>query len=315
MRTDDFLADLGEQLRAARPRRDLRPALALVVLAVLALAALAFAPRGGERGRPAPAAPTGEPRVAVLNGTTIPDYGVRAVAGLRRAGYRVTSPLDSPDRSRPITTVDATGPRFEAAARALRRRLGAARAGRAVVTNNATVAGHADIVVVLGADGALPPLAATPPRVRVVNRSGSVDWGERTADQLRSHGLTVTEVVAAGRAFRTRVVPLGPDPGPAAEVAADIGQPDIVSSRGSSPDGGAANVVVYLGSDLPGATLLESRLPAAAGACQPAPDGHGPRYECRFRGQRWTVRVLGDCYDAKPLDQSAKERSGCGVRP
>src|SRR4051812_35035852 len=101
MKTDDFLGDLGSQLAAARPRRDLRPLLALAALALLALAALARPPRGGGRD---PAAPvTGiAPRVAVLNGTSIPGYATRAVTGLRRAGYRVLPPLNAADRGQPF---------------------------------------------------------------------------------------------------------------------------------------------------------------------------------------------------------------------
>ena len=273
MTTDDILADLGAQLRAAEPRRNLRPLVALALLAVLAVAALMLVPRGEEREPAAPVTGTA-PRVAVLNGTTIPGYATRTVAGLRRAGYRVLAPTNDPEPGAPLTMVGATDPRFAAQARQLRRRLGAA-----PLTPNArrgAVDARADVVVVLGTDGALPPLAATLPRVRVVNQSGSADWGHRVAARLRARGATVTELAEAGRAFRTRVVPLGPDPGPAAEAAAAIGRPGDVSPRGSSPDGGSANTVVFLGSDLPGATLLESALAAASGSCQPAtPDGAG----------------------------------------
>jgi LytR cell envelope-related transcriptional attenuator len=165
MRTDDVLADLGAQLRDARPvprRPPVRAGLAVVAAALLVGLVVALGAGGGDRGREqaapsaatataTPTAAAGSTRVAVLNGTRTAGLATQAARQLQEGGFEVVGVANAPRRDRMSTLVAARSPRQAAAARSVAAALGVRDAANVATGDLLRVAGRrAQVVVVLG---------------------------------------------------------------------------------------------------------------------------------------------------------------------
>ena len=305
MRTDDFLHDLEVQLRDARPRPDLRPALAIVPVALVVAAVLVLVPRdGADRVRPAGAA---GPRVALLNGTNDPGLPGRVAERLRRAGYAIVPLSAAQDHDQAVTTVTASAPRFEDAADAIRRLLGAPPQPRHGWTAYAPLDPGADVVIDLGGDQ-LPP----PEGVRIIDASDRPGYGDQITRRLRARGIRVVSTRMAPPRFVT--VMTGPVSGEVLQeriiqvIAYD--RPEMIPrdlSGDTSPE-------LVLGRDLPLMRAVESALHLGQAACY-GRDEHGSFLVCRIDGRRTRVPLTaGGCIDGGPLTVRG-QLAGCGPRP
>jgi hypothetical protein len=259
--------------------------------------------------------------VAVLNGTLSKGLATDTAARLRRAGYHVPTVANAPDQAQRVTTVTAVAPRYEATARALRRRLRAvaapARAGA-----YRPLAPRAGVLVVLGRDR-YEPVAGLPPRVLIDNGT-SPAYGRAVAARLRAAGDTVVRLRQGRRRFRTRISSV--NEGPVFDVAETLGLQGYVAPGASVSPTPAWDVAVELGSDIPGARVLERAIGLRRVSCMAAtpqrrrvdPFGRtsDPTYVCTSPPNRvYDVRVLPNGSFVGERRGGGKAIHGSGARP